>query len=37
MACVSPDVVFAFHDDEEIDPVMRARTAKRTGVNPDDL
>jgi predicted RNA binding protein YcfA (HicA-like mRNA interferase family) len=32
-----PDVVFAFHDDEEIGPVMVARIAKRTGLTPDDL
>ena len=28
-----PDVVFAFHDDEELGPVMLARVAKRTGAN----
>lgn len=27
-----PDLVFAFHDDEEIGPVMLARIAKRTGL-----
>ena len=32
-----PDVVFAFHDDEELGPVMLARIAKRTGLKPDDL
>jgi predicted RNA binding protein YcfA (HicA-like mRNA interferase family)/predicted RNase H-like HicB family nuclease len=32
-----PDVVFAFHDDEEIGPKMMARIAKRTGLTPDDL
>lgn len=32
-----PDVVFAFHDDEEIGPVMLARIAKRTGLRPNDL
>ncbi len=32
-----PDVVFAFHDDEEIGPRMLARIAKRTGLKPDDL
>ena len=32
-----PDVVFAFHDDEEIGPVMLARIAKRTGLKPHDL
>jgi predicted RNA binding protein YcfA (HicA-like mRNA interferase family) len=30
-------VVFAFHDDAEIGPVMLARIAKRTGLSPDDL
>jgi predicted RNA binding protein YcfA (HicA-like mRNA interferase family) len=32
-----PDVVFAFHDQEEIGPRMLARIAKRTGLKPDDL
>lgn len=32
-----PDFVFAFHDDEEIGPVMPSRIAKRTGLKPDDL
>lgn len=32
-----PDVVFAFHDDEELGPVMLARIAKRTGLTADDL
>jgi predicted RNA binding protein YcfA (HicA-like mRNA interferase family) len=32
-----PDFVFAFHDDEEIGPVMLARIAKRTGLKPEDL
>jgi len=32
-----PDVVFAFHDDEEIGPKMLARVAKRTGLKQDDL
>ena len=32
-----PDVVFAFHDDEEIGPKMLARVAKRTGLKPEDL
>jgi hypothetical protein len=31
------DVVFAFHEDEEIGPRMLARIAKRTGLRPDDL
>ena len=32
-----PDVVFAFHDNEEIGPRMLARIAKRTGLKPEDL
>ena len=32
-----PDVVFAFHDDEEIGPRMLARIAKKTGLAPEDL
>jgi predicted RNA binding protein YcfA (HicA-like mRNA interferase family) len=32
-----PDVVFAFHDREEIGPRMLSRIAKRTGLTPDDL
>ena len=32
-----PDVVFAFHDEEELGPVMLARIAKRTGLTVDDL
>jgi predicted RNA binding protein YcfA (HicA-like mRNA interferase family) len=32
-----PDVVFAFHDDEEIGPRMLARIAKHTGLRPEDL
>jgi len=32
-----PDVVFAFHDDEEIGPRMLSRIAKRTGLTPEDL
>ena len=32
-----PDVVFAFHDEVEIGPVMLARIAKNTGLTPDDL
>lgn len=31
------DVVFAFHDNEEIGPRMLARIAKVTGLNPKDL
>ncbi len=32
-----PDVVFAFHDDVELGPVMLSRIAKRTGLRPEDL
>lgn len=32
-----PNYVFAFHDGEEIGPVMLARIAKKTGLKPDDL
>jgi predicted RNA binding protein YcfA (HicA-like mRNA interferase family) len=32
-----PDVVFAFHDGDEIGPKMLARIAKRTGLRPEDL
>ena len=32
-----PDVVFAFHDKEEIGPRMLARIAKVTGLKPEDL
>ena len=32
-----PDVVFAFHDNEEIGPRMLARLAKSTGLTPEDL
>ncbi len=31
------DVVFAFHDGEEIGPRMLARLAKHTGLQPEDL
>ena len=31
------DVVFAFHDKEEIGPRMLARIAKVTGLKPEDL
>lgn len=31
------DVVFAFHDDDEIGSRMLARIAKRTGLRPEDL
>ena len=32
-----PDVVFAFHDRDEIGPKMLARVAKNTGLKPTDL
>ncbi len=32
-----PDVVFAFHDGEEVGPRMLARVAKLTGLTPQDL
>ena len=31
------DVVFAFHEGEEIGPRMLARIAKHTGITPEDL
>lgn len=31
------DVVFAFHDNEEIGPRMLARLTKTTGLKPEDL
>lgn len=31
------DVVYAFHDREEIGPRMLARLSKRTGLKPEDL
>ncbi|WP_225409086.1 type II toxin-antitoxin system HicA family toxin [Stigmatella hybrida] len=31
------DYVFAFHDKDEIGPVMLAKVAKRTGLTPEDL
>lgn len=31
------DVVFAFHDNEEIGPKMLSRMAKVTGLKPEDL
>jgi predicted RNA binding protein YcfA (HicA-like mRNA interferase family) len=31
------DVVFAFHDRDEIGPKMLARIAKHTGLEPKDL
>ena len=32
-----PDVVFAFHDGDEIGPRMLARLSKHTGLRPEDL
>jgi predicted RNA binding protein YcfA (HicA-like mRNA interferase family) len=32
-----PDVVFAFHDRDDIGPRMPARLAKVTGLTPEDL
>ena len=32
-----PDVVFAFHDDDEVGPKMLARVSKHTGLRPEDL
>ncbi len=32
-----PDVVFAFHDGEEIGPSMLSRIAKTTGLRPENL
>jgi predicted RNA binding protein YcfA (HicA-like mRNA interferase family) len=32
-----PDVVFAFHDNEELGPRMLARIARVTGLIPEDL
>ncbi len=32
-----PDLVYAFHDGEEIGPRMLARIAKHTGLTPQDL
>ena len=31
------DIVFAFHDSEEIGPRMLARIARKTGLLPEDL
>ncbi len=32
-----PEYTFAFHDREEIGPVMLSRIAKHTGLTPQDL
>lgn len=31
------DTVFAFHDGEEIGPIMLSRIARLTGLTPEDL
>jgi predicted RNA binding protein YcfA (HicA-like mRNA interferase family) len=32
-----PDVVFAFHDDDELGPRILSRIAQHTGLTPSDL
>lgn len=32
-----PDLVFAFHDRDEVGPRMLARIAKHSGLRPEDL
>ena len=32
-----PDVVFSFHDKDEVGPKMLARIAKHTGLKPEDF
>lgn len=32
-----PDVVFAFHDNDELGPHMLARIAKHSGLTPEDI
>jgi predicted RNA binding protein YcfA (HicA-like mRNA interferase family) len=32
-----PDMIFAFHEKEEVGPKMLARIAKHTGLKPEDL
>jgi predicted RNA binding protein YcfA (HicA-like mRNA interferase family) len=32
-----PDVVFAFHDGDEVGPKMLVRLSKHTGLTPEDL
>ena len=32
-----PDYVFAFHDRDEVGPVMLSKIAKHTGLTPGDL
>jgi predicted RNA binding protein YcfA (HicA-like mRNA interferase family) len=31
------DVIFAFHDQDEIGPKMLSRISKKTGLTPEDL
>ena len=31
------DLVFAFHDDDELGPAMLSRIAKKSGLTPNDL
>ena len=31
------EYIFAFHDSEEIGPVMLSKLAKKTGLKPEDL
>jgi predicted RNA binding protein YcfA (HicA-like mRNA interferase family) len=31
------DITFAFHDDQEIGPIMLSKIARRTGLKPEDL
>lgn len=33
----SPNVIFAYHDNEELGPKILARIAKETGLSPEDL
>jgi predicted RNA binding protein YcfA (HicA-like mRNA interferase family) len=33
----SPDLVFAFHDSDEVGPRMLARIVKHAGLRPEDL
>ncbi len=32
-----PNVIFGFHDGEELGPRMLARIAKQTGLKPEDV
>lgn len=31
------DIIFAFHDNEEIEPKMLSKISKNTGLRPEDL